>query len=57
MQHPAAECSCAGKKNAEDSGLLPLYFPPMRRALISLAAVIALGVAAAAAMASFHAGT
>ena len=29
----------------------------MRRPLISLAAVIALGVAAAAAMASFHAGT
>lgn len=57
MQHPSAECVCAGKENAEDSGLFQLYFRSMRRALISLAAVISLGLAAATAAASFHAGT
>ena len=46
-----------GQENCDDSGLVPLYFRAMRRALASLTVIAVLGVAAASALGSFHAGT
>jgi hypothetical protein len=57
VQHPAAGCVCADKKNADDSDLLALYFRPMRRALTLLVVLAALFLGAASALASFHVGT
>ncbi len=57
MQHPAVECICAGKKNADDSGLLRVHFQRMRRGIASLIVVAVLALSAASALASFHPGT
>jgi hypothetical protein len=57
VQHRAAGCVCADKKNAEDSGLIALYLPAMRRGLAALIAVALFGLAATTASASFHVGT
>jgi hypothetical protein len=57
VQHPAAGCICADKKNGEDSGLPHGYLRSMRRGFAILIALVVLGPAAATAVASFHAGT
>jgi hypothetical protein len=57
VQHRAAGCVCADKKNADDSGLTGLYLRAMRRGLAGLIAVAVVGLVAASALASFHVGT